>query len=108
VASDKSLEYLLHEAEEFIALAPTQDQIFVENQVLKRLMPLAIRAEEAASSQSRGRYLDVVNGLRDICVKVGHPNTLKEAPLYQRIEFSFPEFVNPLRNPLEETQALDK
>lgn len=91
------LRETLTEALGFIDDAKGMDDSTISVCVLREIQQLSFHAEEAAAaSDIRDQYFQAANELRDLCVRVGHPNTLKEDSVYKRIQRSFPDFENPL------------
>ncbi len=96
----KNLSEALDDADMFLKEVKAKGALYVENTVLPVLRELAFKADEAAGSgEMKDRYFSTVNALKDVCVQIGHPNTLKEASLYKRVHEYFPLFVNPLSKP---------
>ena len=93
-----TLKEILAEAVEFMNASQGEPRLVVENTVLHPLRALAFQAAAVGveDTETQMLYLKTVEQLRDICIGLGHSNTLKEEPLYRRIQRHFPEFVNPL------------
>ncbi len=70
---------------------------YAGNDIVPVLQILSYQAKVAfsAGGEDAEKFLDLGNRLRDLCVAVGHPNTLKERSCYRTIKASFPAFTIP-------------